>query len=66
MVRLPNWLMYVLVLVITGAWVVNFTTGLFVKGYAPPESINLVFSSMVGALLLQAGQRRHDEDDDDH
>lgn len=56
MLRLPRWLLVLLILVITGVWVASFVAGLFVKEYNPPESINLVFSAMVAALLAQLGR----------
>lgn len=65
MITLPKWLLVVLVLVITAVWVVSFIAGLTVQNYNPPESINLVFSAMVAALLAQLGRQSKNGDDDD-
>ena len=66
MITLPRWLLVTLVLVITGVWVASFVAGLLDNGYDPPESINLVFSAMVAALLAQIGrQNRRGRDDKD-
>lgn len=62
---MPRWLLVTLVLVITGVWVVSFVAGLLHEGYNPPESINLVFSAMVAALLAQIGRQSRGGDDDD-
>lgn len=43
---------------VTAVWVGNFIAGLVASHYTPPESINLVFSSIVGALLLQDRPRK--------
>ena len=50
--RLPTWLIYTLVVIITAAWVTSFIASFVIKGYNPPESINLLFSTVIGALLL--------------
>jgi hypothetical protein len=63
--RVPNWLVYSLVIVITVVWVVSFAASLIIRGYDPPESVNLLFSSFVGGLILQAASKRRDDDDDD-
>lgn len=63
--KLPNWLMYLLIIVITGAWLTSFLAGLFIKDYTPPDQINLLFSSLVGALLINAANKRRNSDDDD-
>jgi hypothetical protein len=54
-------------MVITGVWVVSFVAGVLDNGYHPPESINLVFSAMVAALLAQIGRqsKRGGDDKDD-
>jgi hypothetical protein len=58
-------LLVVLVLVIAGVWVTSFIAGLLNPNYDPPESINLVFSAMVAALLAQIGRQGRDDDDKD-
>lgn len=63
--KLPNWLMYVLVIAITGVWVASFIVGLVNPSYQPPPSVNLLFSSLVGGLLLNAASKRKSDDDDD-
>jgi hypothetical protein len=70
--RLPSWLSVSLVILISLVWAVNFTAGIFVSSYHPPDSINLVFSSMITTLLLtrhksddETAQRRNRELDDD-
>lgn len=63
--KLPNWLMYLLIIVITAAWVTSFTVGLFNHNYQPPDQINLLFSSLVGALLINAANKRGKGGDDD-
>lgn len=63
--KLPRWLLVVLVLVIAGVWVTSFIAGLLNPNYDPPESINLVFSAMVAALLAQIGRQGRDDDDKD-
>lgn len=65
MIRLPRWLLITLVLMISGVWVASFVAGLIVEGYNPPESINLVFSAMVAAVLAQLGRQEQEGDDDD-
>jgi len=67
MITLPRWLLITLVMVITGVWVVSFVAGVLDNGYHPPESINLVFSAMVAALLAQIGRqsKRGGDDKDD-
>jgi hypothetical protein len=64
MIQLPKWLLIVLVLVISGVWVTSFIAGLTVRGYSPPESINLVFSAMVAAVLAQLGRQGRGGDGD--
>lgn len=63
--KLPNWLVYVLVCVITVAWLTSFAVGLINTHYQPPEQINLLFSSLVGGLLLNAASKRKDDDDEE-
>jgi hypothetical protein len=61
--RLPDWVLYLLVLAITAVWVASFVTGLFNPRYQPPEQVNLLFSSMVGGLLLHTATRNKGDDD---
>lgn len=63
--KLPNWLVYVLVCTITTAWLTSFVVGLVNVHYQPPEQINLLFSSLVGGLLLNAASKRGQDDDND-
>jgi hypothetical protein len=56
-VKVPKWLLIFLILVISGVWVTSFVAGLLDNNYRPPESINLVFSAMVAALLAQLGRQ---------
>jgi hypothetical protein len=63
-VKIPRWLLILLVLVICGVWVTSFIAGLVNPGYQPPESINLVFSAMVAALLAQLGRQNGGKGDD--
>lgn len=57
MLKIPRWLLILLILVISGVWVASFIAGLLDRNYNPPESINLVFSAMVAALLAQLGRQ---------
>ncbi len=59
--KLPNWLVYTLVCIITGVWVANFAVAVFNPNYKPPEEINLIFSTVVGALLLNIRRKGDDE-----
>lgn len=61
--KLPPWLIYFLVCVITAVWVGNFLAAVINPHYKPPEEINLIFSSLVGGLLLNAASRKRDDDD---
>lgn len=55
--KLPPWLLYTLIITITVVWVANFVAGLLLNEYDPPESINLLFSTTVAALILQKGKQ---------
>jgi hypothetical protein len=51
-VKVQPWLLNTLVAVVGVVWVSSFVASIFVPDYDPPESINLVFSSVMGALLI--------------
>jgi len=63
--RIPNWLLYSLVGAVTAVWITSFVASLVNTTYSPPESVNLLFSSIVGGLILQASGKKKDDDDDD-
>jgi len=51
-VKLPDWLTWLIILLVTGMAVTNFVAGLFVKGYQPNVEINGLFIGIVTALIL--------------
>lgn len=62
--KIPPWLVYTLICVVTAVWVANFVISAFNQQYKPPAEINLIFSSLVGGLLLNAASSKKRDDDD--
>lgn len=52
MIKIPTWLSTSLIILISLIWAGNFVAGLVVKDYQAPESVNLLFSSVIGAILI--------------
>jgi uncharacterized membrane-anchored protein len=63
--RVPRWITSFLVVVISLVWVTSFVAGLLNPKYQVPEQVNLLFSSMVGGLLLHTASRRRGGDEDE-
>lgn len=59
--RTPNWVRNFLIIAVTGVWVASYIIGLFNPDIKIPEQVNVLFSSMVGVLLLNAASKRRDE-----
>lgn len=63
MIKLPNWLLYGIVIAITVVWAASFVGTLVIESYKPPAEINLLFTSIAGGLIL--GGRGKGKDDSD-
>lgn len=61
---IPDRLRNALLIVITTVWVVNFGAALVVPDYNPSESINAVFTVIVGALFALGNKKSSGKDDE--
>lgn len=60
----PPWLIYVLVLVVAGAWLAAFIVGLFNPKYQVPPEVNGLFTGLMGVLFFNAASKRKGGDDE--
>lgn len=62
--NVPPWLIYVLVLVVAGAWLAAFIVGLFNPKYQVPPEVNGLFTGLMGVLFFNAASKRRGGDDE--
>lgn len=66
--RIPKWLVYFVVIAVTGLWMVGIVMSMLSKSFQMPESLNalmpLVLTVVLGSKHL-SDQRRNGRDDDD-
>jgi hypothetical protein len=53
MPKIPDWLTWVIVGLVSGMAAVNFAAGIWVKGYDTDQTINALFAALVTTLILQ-------------
>jgi hypothetical protein len=56
---------YGIIIVITGAWIVNFAAKFVIAGYEPSVGVDGVFGIVVGYLFLSADRARRGGGDSD-
>jgi hypothetical protein len=53
MPKLPDWLTWVIVGLVSAMAAANFVAGIFVEDYRTDETINALFAALVTTLILQ-------------
>jgi hypothetical protein len=63
-VRLDPWVVRLVICAVVAMWLATQIADLVNPAYDPPESINALFLSLVGAVLALRKQNGHDDSED--
>ncbi|QOP64394.1 membrane protein [Gordonia phage Hexbug] len=65
---IPPWVIWVVILVVTGIWAANFVAQLTIKDYDVPAGVDTIMLAVVGMIAGAASQingRKKEEDEDE-